>query len=170
MSDIGHRLGLWTRISTPGVTTALFILLSAVDFRIVGFEDFFPKISLIAIFYWTIYRASLMPAWLVFALGIFEDFVFGTPFGISSLINLLFWKTTKTQKKYFLRENFWVVWAVFGFASLIFSLIAYIIYSFYYGQFIISDQIFMQWIFSSLAYPILHKIFDGIHSKMIKVN
>ncbi len=169
MADLNYRLIALFKMTVPALVTLTLVLLSTVDLHISGIERFVPLIAMISIFYWCIYWPSLLPAWFVFLLGIFQDFLYGTPLGISSLINLLLFWLVVSQRKYLIKETFWVVWAVFSFILLIFVLISSVVYSIYYEQFAISNDILMQWMVSVLVYPFLHKLFNVIHVSFLKV-
>src|SRR5262245_36296997 len=60
-----------------------------------------PDIALISIFYWAIFGPSFLPAWAVFALGLAQDFVVGTPPGFSALVYLLAYGFTISQRVFF---------------------------------------------------------------------
>lgn len=168
MTDVSHILNSSFKLSTPAILSIVLVLLSAVDYQIPGVENFVPLVAMMCIFYWGIYWPSLIPAWFVFFLGVFQDFIYGTEFGIASLINLLLLKLVVVQRKYLAKENFWLIWIIFSFVLLIFSLFTAAIYSFYYSKLIVLDDVLLQWMFSALIYPLFHKIFSIIHVTFLK--
>lgn len=168
MIDFAHRINAWIKISTPAVISLVLIIFSATNFQLPGLDSFVPLFAFMTIFYWAIYNPSLMPAWFVFVLGIFQDFIYGTPFGVASFVNLLLWWLAVSQRKYLIKERFIVFWLVFSVISLLFCLITSVLFSIYYQKFVLSNDIIMQWLFSAFIYPFLHKLFNVIHVVYLK--
>lgn len=169
MSDFRYRLSRWVKMATPGFITTVLLVISAIDFGVTGVQNFVPQVSAMSIFYWVIFWPTLLPVWFIFILGIFQDFLYGTALGVSSLINLLLWWTVVSLRKHLATESFWLMWAVFSFIMLLFALISGAIYSLYYGQLLLlSNDILMQWMFSALLYPFFHKLFSVIHITFLK--
>jgi uncharacterized membrane protein YcgQ (UPF0703/DUF1980 family) len=67
------------------------------------------------------------------------------------------------------RETFWMVWGIFSFIAIIFTLLLGVIYSIYFGKYALSNDIFMQWAFTVFFYPFLHKLFNVIQIAFLKV-
>ena len=73
---------------TPLVLTLMLALLTVVPLRIPDFAPVTPALTVIAIYYWGIYRPDLMPIVATFAIGMFQDIIAGTPLGLTSLVLL----------------------------------------------------------------------------------
>lgn len=65
---------------------------------------------LMAIYYWSIYRPTLMPAWVVFIAGCLMDFISGFPLGLSALLFLAVRWLVSDQRRFLMGQNFMVVW------------------------------------------------------------
>ena len=68
---------------------------------------------LMALYYWSIYRPTLLPRWLVFILGCSMDFLSGFPIGLSAVLFLIIQWIVTDQRKFLMAQSFMVVW--FGF-------------------------------------------------------
>lgn len=168
MANFGHRVQANIRRVTPFILSVLLIIMSAGDFNLPGVNYFFPMVGLMAVFYWAVYWPSLLPAWSVFLLGILQDVLFATPIGSSALLMLMLWLAVRTQRRYFMREVFLTVWLVFCFIALLFLLLSSGLYSLYYGHIMLSEHVLMQWLFSALLYPFIHKLFSVVHESFIR--
>ena len=69
-----QRLDLTLRCMTPFVITLLLALMPMLPLHLPHETDLVPAFTLMAVFYWTVYRPDLMPASAVFAIGIIQDF------------------------------------------------------------------------------------------------
>lgn len=68
---------------------------------------------LMGLYYWSIYRPTLLPRWLVFTLGCLMDVLSGFPIGINALLFLIFQWIVGEQRKILMAQPFLFVW--FGF-------------------------------------------------------
>lgn len=73
---------------------------------------------LIVIYYWAIYRPTLLPVWSVFALGCIVDlltsFVLGFHAGIFVIVQML----VQSQRRVLMTQNFIALWLIFFAISL----------------------------------------------------
>jgi len=147
----------------PGLMTFLLIMVGAVNFRIPGLTSFIPLFGAAAVFYWGVYRPDLLPKWLVFVIGFFQDSLYGYPPGVSSLTYLLLWWVVVSQRRYLVKEPFWVLWTGFVLVAGLLVFSNWVIMSLYFGQLFLTETIVMQYVFTVLAYPFIHLLFSTIH-------
>ena len=70
------------------------------------------------LYYWSIYRPTLIPPFLVFAIGICFDLLSGWPVGLSSFILLLLRHVIVLQRLFLTGQPFTVIWIGFMMAGL----------------------------------------------------
>jgi rod shape-determining protein MreD len=161
--DRPHKSKWLTGIVSPAALTLLLVVLSASPKRIIMIGDFVPLFAAIGIFYWALFRPKRMPYWFIFILGLVQDALFGMPLGISSLAYLLFRYMVGSQRRLFIKEAFWAVWAGFsGFASLLFIFI-WVVMSLYHQMVLPFASSILQWIFTALCYPLLHLLYTRLY-------
>ncbi len=153
---------VYIRLLTPKIVAVLLIILSVIPLRIPGLAEFMPLFNVMIIYYWSIYRPELFPNWFVFALGIFQDALYGTPLGSTSLINLISRMAIISQRKIFVRESFLVVWSGFILFCLVISLLNWAIFSLFREHFMSIPMVLMQWVLSVVLYSCVHGVFSGI--------
>lgn len=68
---------------------------------------------LMVIYYWAIYRPTLLPLWLVFCAGIAMDVLSNLPMGLSALVFVLVHWSVRDQRRFLMGQPFPVIWLGF---------------------------------------------------------
>lgn len=64
------------------------------------------------IYYWAIYRPTIIPPWLLFLFGLLKDLFMAYPYiGLSSAVYIIAYILTKQQRSYLSGQYFIMVWA-----------------------------------------------------------
>tara|TARA_Y100000588_G_C13354045_1_gene543679 strand:- start:8 stop:460 length:453 start_codon:yes stop_codon:yes gene_type:complete len=114
-----------------------------------------PFFALIAVYFWGVYRPELLPVWVVFGLGVFQDLLTGAPTGMTALVLILVWAVAVSQRRVVLTQSFGVEWAGFMLVAGAAGLIAWITSSIYYTTFLWSDPFAVQTMLTAALYPVL---------------
>lgn len=116
---VWQRLDQGLRNLVPFALTLAMVLLSAVPWRVSGAGAITPWLALMAVHYWSIYRPDRLPYIAVFAVGLLQDAVSGTPLGLSAMVLVLIRALVFTQRRLFRGKPFVVVWAVFAAVAML---------------------------------------------------
>ena len=108
-----NQLDRLLKRALPAGLTLLIVLLSVVPIPVPEYAVLAPNFALMAVFYWTIHRPDLFPAWGAFAIGLFDDVLSGAPLGLNALVLLLTHFTIMSQHKVFRGKAFWLIWLAF---------------------------------------------------------
>ena len=73
----------------PKILAGIAVFLICIPSQIYGFDNYFPAIDLMVIYYWCIYRPNLLGNGFVFLLGFLKDLLMGLALGINALTNLI---------------------------------------------------------------------------------
>lgn len=111
-----HRVDIAAREATPAILALALIVLDVVPLRLPEFAVIVPSFALMSVYYWTLYRADLMPAPVVFGLGLFQDVVSGGPLGVGAFVLLATYGAVLTQRRVLMRRPFAIGW--FGFIGV----------------------------------------------------
>lgn len=111
-----HRLDAAARAATPSLVTLALIALGVVPLRLPEFAAITPAFTLMAVYYWTMYRAELMPAPAVFGIGLIQDLLSGGPLGVNAFVLLVVHGAVMTQRRVLMRRPFALGWV--GFAAI----------------------------------------------------
>jgi rod shape-determining protein MreD len=97
----------------PVATTLLAAVISVLPLQIPGYAALTPVFTLMAAYHWTIYRPDLLPPVALFAIGLTEDLLAGSPVGVNALLLLLTRIGVLSYRRYFVNRNFPFVWTGF---------------------------------------------------------
>lgn len=98
---------------TPGAMTLLFALLSVIPVRMPDGLTVAPFLSLMAVYYWTLYRPDLMLPVLIFLIGLVQDLIGGAYLGLTPLLLLGTYSFALSQRRLFLGKPFALIWGGF---------------------------------------------------------
>lgn len=114
-----HRLDGWARDLLPALTTILFLTLSTVRVPVAGFRTVAPAVVLIAVYHWTVHRPHLLPPSIVFAVGLMQDLLTGSPLGTGSLTLLAVHLLVLSQRRFLAGKTFAMVWCGFALVAAV---------------------------------------------------
>lgn len=97
----------------PVATTLFAAVISVLPIKIPGYAALTPMFILMAAYHWTIYRPDLLPPVALFAIGLSEDLLSGSPIGVNALTLLLMRSAVLGQRRYFINRTFPFVWSGF---------------------------------------------------------
>jgi rod shape-determining protein MreD len=97
----------------PVGTTLLAAVISVLPVQIPGYAALTPVFTLMTAYHWTIYRPDLLPPVALFAVGLTEDLLAGSPIGVNALLLLLTRVAVLSYRRYFVNRNFPFVWTGF---------------------------------------------------------
>ncbi len=160
-----HRL---LRGSIPFWISLVLILLSVVPLRISGFATVTPSFLMISVFYWSLHRPYLLPAPVVFFLGLIFDILTGTPMGLTSLMLLVVHGVAMTQRQVFVGKAFVLSWWGFLLIGAGISVFSWLVACLLELTFIPILPVLVQFGLTVLFFPLLAWCFAVVQSSMLK--
>jgi rod shape-determining protein MreD len=103
----------------PVATTLVAALISVLPVRIPGYAALTPVFTLMAAYHWTIYRPDLLPPLALFAIGLTEDLLAGSPVGLNALLLLITRSAVLGNRRYFINRQFPFVWSGFTLLTIL---------------------------------------------------
>ncbi|MGB4107200.1 MAG: rod shape-determining protein MreD [Alphaproteobacteria bacterium] len=123
------------RFIVPYSLMAVLLVFSIVSFTFPVAGSVKAPLLLMAIYYWAIYRPTLIPAWLVFTAGILVDFIIYYPVvGISALVFVVVHWIVSDQRRYLMGQSFLMTWIGFVIVSTVAGLAQWFIFGFLNGM------------------------------------
>lgn len=107
---VWQRLDLVARNLTPLLVSLCLVVASVVPLRLPEVSYIVPTLALMAIYYWGLHRADLLPAPAVFVVGLLQDMLSGGPIGMNAFIFLAVYGVCVSQRRFFYGKSFLVVW------------------------------------------------------------
>ncbi len=107
----------------------LLILLNLVKFPLLGADGGKLSFILIGIYFWTIYRPTLLSYPMVFAAGLLLDLLSGGLVGLNALCFMVVAMIVRGQRRFLLGQSWSVVWAGFCVAATLVMAVQYAVYA-----------------------------------------
>ncbi len=109
----GGRLEWTVRLFVPQALTFLLFLLNLTSFSFPVLGPLKPAFVLMAIYYWAIFRPTLIPPLAAFITGLLMDFLTGLPPGLNAFVLVAVQWVVRDQRRYLMGQTFGVVWLGF---------------------------------------------------------
>jgi rod shape-determining protein MreD len=146
----------------PLLATAVLVLFGAVPIRLPDFEAVAPVLSLAAVYFFAIYRPSLLPAPAVFGIGLFQDALLGLPFGLSALVLLGVYGVVVGQRAAFRGRPFLIAWAGFAVVIPIAMAATWAIVSLLAGTLVPPTAVVFQALMTIAVYPLVNVLLAAL--------
>jgi rod shape-determining protein MreD len=148
-----QRLEIWAGRVAPTVLTVLLVLLAAVPLPVPFWQPIGPGFALISVYYWAVHHPSALPPPIVFLIGVLADFFGLAPLGVGTLILLLSYSGTVSQRRHLAGQPFLVVWWGFMMVSAAAFFIAWAATSLLAGYLVEARPAFFSYLVTLGAYP-----------------
>ena len=168
------RIGLWYRFEiavrglTPFVLTLSLAMLTVVPLRIPDLAPVTPMLTVIAVYYWSIYRPDLLPMAAVFCVGLFQDALAGTPLGLTALVLIIVQYAVLSQRRFFHSKTFLVEWWGFMLVAPVAAFASWLLASLYFGTLVAPRPLGFQLLLSVALYPCLVWLFARIQHHLLR--
>jgi rod shape-determining protein MreD len=164
---IEAALARTSRGLVPAVTILLMLVVSLVPLSLPYFSQVAPAVTLIAVFYWTIYRPDLLPPVAVFVLGALQDLIVGTPLGMSALVLLLTSGFVSSQRRALIGKSFAIVWLGFAVTALGVALLSWVAASLYFLTLVRIVPVLVQGAVTVALYPLFAWCLNQVHRRLV---
>ncbi len=111
--------------------------------------------TLIALYYWCIYRPSLIPPWLAFSAGLCLDLLSGFPLGLNALLYMLVRMFLVNQGRFLTGQGFMVTWIGFVSLNIALHLTQWAVMSALSLQILSPDGLWAPVLLGSLFFPVI---------------
>lgn len=116
---------LWfSRLAIVQVVIGFLFVLNVVNFSIPYTADIRPFFLLMAVYYWAVFRPSLIPPAFAFVWGFLLDLLSGLPVvGLNAIILLIIQWVVRDQRVYLMGQPFPMLWAGFAVTAGVYALL-----------------------------------------------
>lgn len=114
------RIEWLLRLSIPQILIVLFFILSFVSISFPYFGVLKPSFILMALFYWSVYRPTLIPPIFCLCLGLLTDLITGMVPGMHAILFLLVRLIVSDQRRFLMGQPYIVSWIGFSLISFLF--------------------------------------------------
>ena len=128
-SYFAERLESAARKALPYSLMVVLLLLDCVPMPFSTGGHIKAPFFLMGIYYWSIYRPTLIPPWMAFAAGLAADLIGGLPLGFSAASYVLAQWLVMDQRRFLMGQSFVMLWFGFLALSVLISLIQWFIFA-----------------------------------------
>lgn len=149
------KLILAARLAVPTLFTVLLMAAAGLPYGVPHLPPLGMGVTLVCVFYWTIYRPELMPAGATFLIGLFYDMLSGAPLGLNALLLVLVHGVLISQRRAFIGKPFLPSWLGFAVIAAGASTVAWLAISLFYLRFLSPGPAIMEILATVSLYPLL---------------
>lgn len=102
------------RLLVPQGVLLLLLMLNMASLPVPYANGVKNQLVLMAVYYWAIYRPTLVPPLFCFLLGLTMDVLSGFPLGLNACVLVVIQWLVRDQRKFLIAQPYIVIWAVFG--------------------------------------------------------
>ncbi len=143
----------------------LFLLLNVVSFSMPHAGDFKPFFLLMAVYYWAIYRPTVMPSYYTFFLGIIMDLQTGLPLGLSALTLVGLQMIVRRSRLFLMGQPYITVWIGFAVLAMANAVFVWLVVSIFSTMMSLKPSMIAAF-FSILLFPLASLALQGVHRLM----
>ncbi len=156
------------RRSVPVGLTLALMLFALTPLHVPGLSAVTPMISLMCVYFWSIYRPDLFGYGAAFGLGLLEDLLIGTPLGSGALVLMLCQRIIVHQQRFFHSKPFAVMWFAFALVASGAALVRWFCVGLVSsGGFTPFSSLFVSLLLSIAMYPVVAWFLAKAQSKLL---
>ncbi len=164
---LSDRLELFTRLVIPYSVLIIAFLLVVVSVPQPLGVFFKSPLLVMIIYYWCVYRPSLLPAWVVFSIGLLFDLVTGVPYtGANAALFVLCRLAVIDQRRFLLGQGFAMVWLGFAIVVALYHILQWLLVSVLSFQFMPFSDFTAPLAVSIIMFPLIYLMLHITHKTL----
>ncbi len=129
-ANFAERFESGARKALPYSLMAVLLFLNSVSVPLVAAADIKAPLFLMGLYYWSIYRPTLIRPWMAFIAGMASDLLGGLPLGLNASVYLLAQWVVTDQRRFLMGQSFVMIWFGFFILSLFTSFLQWLVFGF----------------------------------------
>ncbi|MDD5585493.1 MAG: rod shape-determining protein MreD [Alphaproteobacteria bacterium] len=154
LTTFAQRLEQNVRQFLPLASTLLFVLMGAVAWPLPFIGAVSPSLGLVAVYYWSIHRPDLFRPLPAFAAGLMHDVLHFLPPGLTALVFVAVHQLVLRQRRFFVGQTFFMLWAGFALIMLIVMVVEWLILSAFDGRWMAFLPVLLQGLLTIAIFPL----------------
>lgn len=167
-SSLWLRLDLAVRRLAPLLLTLVLVILSQVPMQLPAAMPIAPAFAVISVYFWGLHQPDVMPAPVVFAVGLFQDILSGLPIGLNAFLLLVLYGLVVSQRRYFFGKSFGVLWWGFAMVAIVTGFLEWAMMSILSAQFLAVTPVAVEQLTTAALYPVVAYIFVLTHRSILR--
>lgn len=154
----------WFRsLSLAQIVIFILFLLGLISYSISYSDAVRPYFIVICIYFWSIYRPTLLSPAYVFVLGLLFDFILGYPVGLHAMLFVVVQWIIRDQRLFFLGQPYVIVWMGFAFTCFAAMLSEWLFFTALNENVFDFSVVLYGTLVSTLIFPIITLLFNMIY-------
>lgn len=161
-----ERLEIAGRMAVPYAFMSLLFVLNVISVPYPLSALFKAPFFLMAVYYWSIYRPSMIPPWMAFLSGLLLDLLSGLPLGLNAALFVLCRMAVVDQRRFLVGQGFVMVWLGFSFLHMVFVLVQWLVFSLIYWQWFPLAEIGVVTVLGIALFPVIYVFLHLTHKTL----
>ncbi|MFV3129202.1 rod shape-determining protein MreD [Niveispirillum sp. KHB5.9] len=157
------QLDRTARNLVPFSVTVLAMLVGMVPLPLPGYAMVTVPLMLMCLFYWVIHRPDLLRPMVVFAIGLLQDLIGGTPIGMTSMVLVLAYWLLITQRRFFLGRSFLMLWIGFGLVAAGSGAVQWAVFALMTASLLDARPVLVQALLGVALFPLMAWLLQRLH-------
>ena len=155
------ELGVRMLVPYAAIFALLILNIVATSYPMTG--NIKSPLFLMVIYYWSIYRPTLLPVLVVFLAGCAIDLMGGLPLGLHAFVFIIAQWIVTDQRRFLMAQPFVVIWIGFGLISLVGTLLQWVVLGTLTGGFGPLKPILFSVALGIALFPLVHFLLHWTH-------
>jgi rod shape-determining protein MreD len=151
------------RLAAPQVLLGLMVVLSVLSLPVPHAGEVRPSLVLMTVYYWAIYRPTLVPPALCFTVGLLLDILSGMPLGLNALTLVAVQWIVRDQRRFLMGQPYMAIWAVFGLVAMLTAGLQWGLYGLLHQAWTPLLPLAASVVFSLLLFPLVTLLLIFVH-------
>ena len=147
----------------PILIALLCVIIGVLPLNLPGLASIGPALTLMAVYYWSIFAPVLLPPPAVFLVGLVQDLLGGGPIGLNAFILLAVCGLVVNQRRVFIARAFHMAWFGFMLISLGVAFVSWGVVSLFDMTLLTPAPFLVQSGLSIALYPVSSWLFSRVH-------
>ena len=165
-----EQLERGARQFSPFLVSVVLTTVTALPFHIPNYGQVAVNVALIAVFYWSVHRHDLFPAYAAFGLGLWQDVLVGAPVGMNALLLLFASGAVAVQRTFFADKSFAVIWWCFSLVAIAMSTASWAVASALNALFLDPAPALFQAALTVAAFPFVAWFLAQVQHALLRLN
>ncbi len=149
-------------VAPYGLMVALFIFNTiSLSYPLTG--GIKAPLFLMTIYYWSIFRPTIVPAWLVFAAGGVLDILSGLPLGINAFVFVAVQWIVSDQRRFLMGQPFIMVWSGFCLVVVLTGLVQWFLFGLVHLHWTPLHPVWISMVLGMFIFPLVNVMLHLTH-------
>ncbi|MGH1455848.1 MAG: hypothetical protein ACRBDI_03615 [Alphaproteobacteria bacterium] len=160
---LSEQLDGFIRFCVPYALIFVFFTLNMVSFSAPLSTKIEAPLIVMVVYYWSVYRPTLIPPVLVFFIGIYFDLLASMPLGLSAFILLVLRQAITEQRVFLIGQPFVMIWLGFTVTMVISLMIQWCLFGFINLHWTPFTPVILMMVSGALIFPMVFLVLNLSH-------